>query len=228
LLVFWAIAGFLILPRLLRPVAERKLSESLHRPVTLRALSINPFALSATLEGLEVKEKGGAGRFLSFDRLAVNLEAISLFKGGPVIRELTLTKPSVALVRNEDGTYNVQDLLDEAAKPKRPEEKPLRFSVNNIRIEGGSVDFDDRPVRKKHAIRDIAIGIPFLSNIPSQVEIKTQPSFGAKVNGAAFAFHGATKPFSGTHETSLDLNIDDVDVPFYLAYAPVATPSKVI
>ena len=41
LLVFWAIAGFLILPRLLRPVAERKLSESLHRPVTLRARDIH-------------------------------------------------------------------------------------------------------------------------------------------------------------------------------------------
>jgi Domain of Unknown Function (DUF748) len=226
LLVFWAIAGFLILPRVLRPVVERKLSESLHRPVTLRALSINPFALSATLEGLEVKEKGGAGRFLSFDRLAVNLEAISLFKGGPVIRELTLTKPSVALVRNEDGTYNVQDLLDEASKPKPPEEKPLRFSVNNIRIEGGSVDFDDRPVRKKHTIRDIAIGIPFLSNIPSQVEIKTQPSFESKVNGAPIAFHGATKPFSGTHETTLDLNITDVDLPYYLAYVPFTTPSR--
>jgi uncharacterized protein involved in outer membrane biogenesis len=148
LLVFWAIAGFLILPRLLRPVVERKLSESLHRPVELRALSINPFALSATLEGLEVKEKGGAGRFFSFDRLTVNLEAISLLKGGPVTREITLRKPSVALVRNEDGTYNVQDLLNEASKPKPPEEKPLRFSLNNIRIEGGSVDFDDRPMRK--------------------------------------------------------------------------------
>src|SRR5450759_5045507 len=81
LLVLWTIAGFLVLPRLLRPVAERKLAALLHRPVMLRRLSLNPFALSATLEGLDVKEKGGAGPFFSFERLYVNLEAVSLFKG---------------------------------------------------------------------------------------------------------------------------------------------------
>jgi hypothetical protein len=226
LIVLWTVAGFLLLPGLLRPVAERKLSEALHRPVTLRKLSLNPFTLAATLEGLDVKEKGGKGPFFSFERLYVNLAAVSLLKRAPVIREVTLTKPSVALVRNEDGTYNVQDLIDEASKPKPPDEKPMRFSVNNIRVEGGSVDFDDRPVRTKHAVRDIRIGIPFLSNIPSQVDIRTQPVFEAKINGAPFALHGSTKPFSQTRETSVDLNVADLDLPHYLAYVPARTLPK--
>jgi hypothetical protein len=226
LLVLWAVAGFLVLPHFLRPVAERKLAELLHRPVTLRRLSLNPFALSATLEGLEVKEKGGGSPFISFERLYVNLEAVSLFKGGPVIRAITLTKPSFALVRNEDGTYNFQDLLDEASKPKSPNETPLRFSLNNIRVEGGSVDFDDRPKQTKHTVRDVEIGLPFLSNISSQVEIITQPVFRATVNGALFALHGKTKPFSQTREATVDLNVADMDAPYYLAYVPVATPLR--
>lgn len=226
LLVLWAAAGFLILPYFLRPFAERKLTGLLHRPVTLRRLSLNPFALSATLEGFDVKEKGGASPFFSLERLYVNLEAVSLLKGGPVIRAITLAKPSIALVRNEDSTYNFQDILDEASKPKSPEEKPFRFSVNNIRVEGGSMDFDDRPKRTKHAVRDVEIGIPFLSNIPSQVEITTRPVFKARVNGAPFALHGKTKPFSRTHETTVDFDLADLDLPFYLAYVPVATPSR--
>ena len=226
LLVLWAVAGFLVLPQVLRSFAQRKLADVLHRPVTLRRLSLNPFALSATLEGLDVKEKGGAGPFFSFARLYLNLEAASLFKGGPVIRAITLTKPSIALVRNGDGTYNCQDLIDEASKPKPPEEKPLRFSLNNIRVEGGSVDFDDRPKRTKHTVRDVRIGIPFLSNIPSQVEITTQPVFEAKVNGAPFALHGQTKPFSVTRETKMDLHVADVDLPYYLAYVPAEMPSR--
>ena len=52
-LVLWAASGFLVLPHLLRPFAERKLADVLHRPVALRRLSLNPFALSATLEGLD-------------------------------------------------------------------------------------------------------------------------------------------------------------------------------
>ena len=226
LLVVWAVAGFLVLPAILRPVAVRKLGELLHRPVTLRRLSINPFALSATLEGLEVKEKGGAGPFFSFERLYLNLQAISVLKGRPVVRAMTLVKPSLTLVRNADGGYNFQDLLDGASRPKSPDEKPLRFSLYNIRVEGGSVDFDDRPMRTKHTVRDMRIGIPFLSNTPSQVGITTQPAFEAKVNGAPFALHGQTKPFSQTHETRVDLEIADMDLPYYLAYVAGATPTR--
>ena len=224
-LAVWAVAGFLVLPPLLRPVLERKLAAQLHRPVTVRSLSINPFALSATLDGLDVKDRGGAGPFLSLERLYVNLEAVSLFRGGPVIRAITVTRPSITVVRREDGTYNFQDLLDEAA-PEKPSARPLRFSLNNIRVEQGSVDFDDRPMRTKHAVRDIAIGIPFLSNIPSKVEITTQPRFEAKVNGAPFALQGKTKPFSETRETTLDLGLKDVDLPYYLSYVPASVPWK--
>jgi hypothetical protein len=230
LFVFWAVSGFLILPRVLRPVVERKLEERLHRPATLRGLSLNPFTLSATLEGLDVKEKGGSGPFFSFESLSLNLEAASIIRGGPVIRTITLTKPAVMLVRHENGTYNVQDLLDEASTPKPgppgKDEAPLRFSLNNIRVEGGSVDFDDRPKGTTHTVRDVRIGIPFLSNIPSKVEITTQPVFEAKVNGAPISLQGTTKPFSETRETALDLNLADVDLPFYLAYVPGDLPAK--
>lgn len=226
LLVLWAAAGFLILPGLLRPVVERKLTEFLHRPATLRGLSVNPFALSATAEGLDVREKGGAGPFFSFERLYVNIEAISLLKGAPIVRAVTLTRPFVTLVRNPDGTYNVSDILDAISKPKPSKEKPLLFSVNNIRVEGGGLDFDDRPKGRRHTVRDVEIGLPFLSNIPSRVEITTAPVFQARVNGSLFAVKGNAKPFSQTRETNLDLNVADVDLPYYLAYLPSPTPVK--
>jgi uncharacterized protein involved in outer membrane biogenesis len=225
LLGLWAIVGFLVLPHFFRSVVERKLAESLHRPVSVRGLSLNPFALSATLEGLEVREKGGTGPFFSLERVYVNLEAVSLLRRAPVIREITVTKPSVHVVRNEDGAYNFQDLLDEASKGK-PAGKPFRFSLNNIRIEGGSADFDDRLKRIHHTVRNVRVGIPFLSNIPSQVDITTRPVFEARVNGAPFALHGKTKPFSPTRETTVDLDLSDVDLPYYLAYLPRAMPSK--
>jgi hypothetical protein len=228
LLVLWTAAGFIVVPSLLRPVVERRLAERLHRKVTLRDLAMNPFALSATLTGLDVRDRDGAGPFLSFERLYVNAEALSLLRGGPVLSAITLVNPSLVLVRNADGTYSFQDLIDEASKatPAKGNEKSLRFSFNNIRLEEGRVDFDDRAKRTKHTVRGLRIGIPFLSNIPSKVEITTQPVFEATVNGAPFAAHGRTKPFSKTRETTLDLNLDDVDLPFYLSYLPADTPSR--
>src|SRR5512140_3686242 len=221
----WAVLGFLVLPPVLRPVLEKRFGEVLHRPVRLHRLSLNPFTLSATLEGLDVKAKDGAGPFFSFERLHVNFEAISLLEGGPVIREVVLTKPSILVVRSEDGRYEFQDLLDEAMKPPK-KNATLRFSVNNIRVEDGSIDFDDRPKRAKHQVRGLRIGIPFLSNIASKVEISTLPSLEANVNGSSFELHGKTKPFSETRETTLDIVLHDVDLPYYLAYAP-AMPSTI-
>src|SRR5262249_57546502 len=118
-----------------------------------------------------------------------------LFQWAPVASEVTLTKPSIVLVRNQDGTYNVQDLLDEAAKPPAKDSKPLRFSLNNIEVDGGSLDFDDRPMKTRHEIRDVRLGVPFLSNIPSKVEIRTRPRFAPKVNPPPFPLPSLTNPF---------------------------------
>ncbi len=229
LLLLWAIVGFLALPRLLRPVVERKLAERLQRPVALGSLSINPFTLSATLGNLAVRDRDG-GPFFSFETLYLNLESSSIFRGGPVLSAVRVSKPSLSVVRRPDGRYSFQDLLDGASKPEPGEEgkpaKPLRFSLNNIEVFDGSVDFDDRPKQTKHTVRDLRIGIPFLSNIPSKVEITTQPAFEATVNGSPFSLHGKTKPFSETRETTLDVVFDDVDLPFYLSYLPSETPSK--
>ncbi|MBK9063660.1 MAG: DUF748 domain-containing protein [Acidobacteria bacterium] len=227
LLAFWSLVGFLLLPAILRPVVERKIGEALHRKATLREMSVNPFALSVTLKGLDVRDRDGTGPFLSFESLYVNAEVSSVFRGGPVLRAITLEKPAVHLARVTESAYSVSDLIEEYSKPKPKDDKPLRFSLNNIRVSGGSVDFDDRPKKTKHAVRDVLIGIPFLSNIPSKVEITTQPAFEAKVNGAPFVLHGKTKPFSASRETTLDLNLSDVDVPFYLAYVPADIPSKI-
>jgi hypothetical protein len=174
LLALWSLVGFLLLPAVLRPVVERKVGEALHRKATLRGLSINPFALSFTLRGLDVKDRDGTSPFLSFESLYLNVEVSSVFRRGTVLRAITLVKPAVTLVRNADNTYSVQDLVEEFSKPKPKDDKPLRFSLNNIRLEGGRIDFDDRPKTTKHEIRDLLIGIPFLSNIPSKVQITTQ------------------------------------------------------
>ena len=228
LLALWAFTGFFILPAVLRPVVERSVARALHRKATLREMSINPFALSVTLKALDVKDRDGTSPFLSFESLYVNAEASSILHGGPVLSAITLVKPSVSLARNVDGTYSVQDLIEEFSKPAPKDEKPLRFSLNNIRLEGGRIDFDDLPKKTRHTVRDLVVGIPFLSNIPSRVEITTLPVFEANVNGSPFALRGKTKPFSETRETTLDLDLKDVDLPYYLAYAPSDVPSKLL
>jgi hypothetical protein len=127
-------------------------------------------------------------------------------------------------------SYNFSDLIEkkETKPPEKEKPKPLRFSLNNIRIENGSVDFLDEPKKTKHTIRELNIGVPFLSNIPSYVERYVQPYFSAKINGTPYTLQGKTKPFADSLETTLDINIDNLDIPYYLAYFPMKMNFKIV
>ena len=96
----------------------------------------------------------------------------------------------------------------------------MRFSVNNIQVVDGGADFSDEVAQKKHAVREVNVGIPFLSNIPSQIQTFVQPGLSAVVNGTRYAVQGKTKPFADSLETTLDVNVADLDLPYYLAYVP--------
>ncbi len=254
LFFLYTIGGFFILPPYLKKLAMEKLSEQLGRRVTIDSVSLNPFALSTVIKGFEIKEDDGSTSFVSFGRLYVDLQAISLVKGFPVIREVKLEQPRIHLVRTEVNRYNFSDIMervqavDEAGAPKRPVKtfvtekmktkreasvpqqpgKPFSFSVSNIQIIDGNIEFEDRPVKSKHEITQINIAIPFISDLPAYVESFVQPSFSALVNGSPFTARGTTKVFSDSFETSFDIALKDLDIPYYLGYAPHALNVKVL
>src|SRR5215470_4816150 len=201
ILVAIAVIGFLVLPYLARPRLERALSEALARKVTIERMAVDPLALSATLTGVAITERGEGPPVLKLDELYVNAELMSLFRWAPVINELRLTRPSLHVLRNEDKSYNFSDLVEQALA--RPQGPPPRFSVSNIQIVDGSIDFDDRPEHRQHKLTELNVGIPFLSSLPSQTEIKVEPRFSARINGQAIAMTGETRPFLDTHETVL-------------------------
>jgi hypothetical protein len=223
-LVVFSVTGFFILPPILKSVLTEKLSEGLHRQVVIKQVKVNPFMLSVTVRGLLVKAKNGSDAFASFDELYLNFQSISLLKKGLIFSEIKVNKPYVNIVRNKDGSYNFSDLLE--SKPKK-EEKKSRFSLNNIQILDGSIDFFDGPKHTAHKLRDIDIKIPFISSLPYYADLYVQPSFEAKVNGAPVSFKGKTKPFLNSYETHLDVNIKNLDIPFYMEYYPFKMPFKV-
>lgn len=215
--VAWILLGFLAVPALVKGRLPPLLSAKLHRPVTLKEARFNPFTLALTLEGFAVGEREGPGTLLSFERLYANLQLASVFYRGAVLSEVVLVAPSVSVARTGPDSYSVSDLIEELSK-EEPGKEPARFSVANIRIERGTIAFDDRPAKTKHVVSDLKVGIPFVSNLPVDHELFTEPYLGAKVNGAPFALKGKTKPFAGSRETTLDIDLSDVDIPFYTGY----------
>ena len=228
--VVFTLVGFFVLPPILKSILINQLSQNLHREVTINQIKVNPYTLSITARGLLVKDRGSSETFVSCEEIYLNFQSFSALRLAVILSEIRLKQPFIKITLNQDMSYNFSDLLEkkESKPAEKGKPKPLRFSLNNIRIENGSIDFWDGPKQTKHTVRELTIGIPFLSNIPSNVERYVQPYFSAKINGTPYALQGKTKPFADSLETSLDININNLDIPYYLAYVPVKMNFKII
>ncbi len=227
-LVFFTLFGFFILPPVFKLILVKKLSENLHRQVTIQKIKINPYALTVDVKGLLVKERGSADNFASLDEIFVNLSSLSLAKRAVILEDARVVNPYFKVVRRKDKSYNFSDLLK---KPKsEPEKKtePVRFSLNNISISGGSLDFIDSPKNTTHTVRDLTITIPSLSNRLYDIEIFVQPKLAAAINGKIFFLQGKTKPFADSLQTNLDITIKDLDLAHYLPYVPMKPNFKLL
>lgn len=213
-----AVIGFLILPPLLRYGGERVLTDVLGRPTTIAEIRINPFSLVFEARGMRIEEPSGGEEALGFERLLIDLEAQSLFRLAPVLRELRLDGPRVNVVRRADGRLNWSDLLDRPASAD--EGPPPRFAINNIMIEGGAIKVRDEVAGVSHVIDSLHIGLPQVSNLASQIEQFVEPSIAAQVNGQPFALSGRTRPFADDRETHFDITLDAFDFKPLLAYLP--------
>ncbi|HOS97072.1 MAG TPA: DUF748 domain-containing protein, partial [Deltaproteobacteria bacterium] len=174
------------------------------------------------VKGFSIKDKDRSGDLASFASLMVNVQWSSLFRRAPVVREVRLDRPTVRIIRFEDNTYSFSDLLPKGPKESEKEKpEPLSFSVSNIQVTGGTVTVDDRLMHKIHTAEEISLSIPFLSNMPHLTEVFVQPAFHAVINKTPITLKGRSKPFSESLESTLTLDLKNIDVPAYLAYAPV-------
>jgi uncharacterized protein involved in outer membrane biogenesis len=219
-LLIYALLGFLILPAIVKPQAEQILAETLKRRVTIGKIAFNPFLLKAEVRDFSLMENDAA--FVRFAGLTIDLELASLWRRGPVVREVTLENPQIRVVRLSADRYNFSDLLDRPQNAPAQESGPLpRFSINNIRILGGDLIFDDRHLKSRQEISDLALAIPFVSTLPDMLDDFVEPGLSGKLNGRPFALTGKTKPFEDSRETSLSLKLDHLNLPDYVAYVPL-------
>ncbi|MDA3896366.1 MAG: DUF748 domain-containing protein [Desulfobacteraceae bacterium] len=228
-LTLYSLVGFVVIPLILESILPKKLSEALNRPVTIENIRFNPFALTAAVEGLDIKAKNATEPFVSFDELFVNIQTMSLFKLGLVVKEVRLQKPDIRLARISDAEFNFSDLIPEK-KPEQKQEskpegqkadkKPFQFSISNIAVIDGNISFWDEPVQKKHTISPVNFNLPNISNFEKDIDTYSKPLLTGNLNHAGVSIDVDTKPFHGTLETIANLSLSGLEIPYYFAYLP--------
>ena len=156
LLAFYAVAGFFILPPIVRSVAVKQLSTQLNREVSIQSIKINPFALSTTIRGLLIQETNGEP-FVSWDEVYVNFQLVSFFGKAWTFSEIRTTRPFVHAQMNRDGTFNFTDIIAKFANTNPPPAKttpakPLVLHIGRLHILGATAavaDFTPREPFKR-------------------------------------------------------------------------------
>ncbi|MGB5156966.1 DUF748 domain-containing protein [Desulfobacterium sp. N47] len=226
-ILVYTVFGFLILPSVLKSILTKKLSESLHRKVSIEKIKTNPYIISARIKGLTIKDQQDQEIFASISELYVNVQTESLLKRALVIKEISISKPYVNIKRKTSQLYNFSDLIKEDGKKPDTKKEPFRFFIGNIQVSGGRIDFMDSPKNKQHKVKDIVFAIPFISNMQKIADTFVQPYFRADINGTPLILEGRSKPFAKSLETVFNINLKGIDIPHYIEYMPEEIKVKV-
>ncbi|KWD07953.1 AsmA family protein [Burkholderia ubonensis] len=226
-LVLFGLLGFFAAPPLIRHIAEQQLSRQLDRPATIQRIALNPYTLNLEADGIHLGERGGQGDFIDIGKLVVRPSWTSLFRGAPIVNEIRVDAPRFHVVRHDAQRFNFTDLIEKFSTPSKPEGKPTHFSVSNIQINDGRIDFDDRLLNEKHVVDDWTLGIPYIATLPSKTDIFVQPKLRLRLDGSPIAIEGRTKPFAQSRESEIALKFDKLDVPQLISYVPAKLPVAV-
>lgn len=225
-IIFIGLFGYFALPGIIKSQAEQLISKKLNRHTTIGQVEVNPYAMRLTLRDVKMMEPEGDVKFAGFEALTVNLSIQSLFRFAPVVEQLQVSAPYVHLVRKDDTHYNIDDII-ELINSQPPSPEPARFSVFNIEIDKGHIEFDDRPAKTLHKVTDLKIGVPFVSSLHSKIDVFVEPLLSANVNDTPLLIKGKTLPFADPVQAVVELNLDNLDLTSYLKYIPGTPHFKV-
>ena len=104
--VAYSVIGFFIAPPIVRWVLVGQLKEKLHRDASVRKVRLNPYALSVTIDGLQINERNSTNRFVGWEKLYVNLQIASVFQRVIVLREVSLSNAFAHVSLQRDQSLN--------------------------------------------------------------------------------------------------------------------------
>jgi len=202
---FWLIAaflaytlsGFFLAPLLVEKLAVDYARDGMGRDLALQRVRINPFALSAEIEGLDLRDPDGETLF-ALDGLRIDFQSSSLFRWAWTFREIRFEGPYVLYERFEPGDDRLSRLLadmERLAPEPAPEPEPdaglPRLLIDDLQIVAGRATARDHAPRTPVALEagPVSVEVRQLNTLPDRegrqrVEVRLE-------DGAAVIWQGS-------------------------------------
>jgi len=147
LVLLYAIAGFVVAPAIIKSYIPDIVADHLNLQAEVNEVRINPFLLTLTLRGLEVKDPAGE-HLAGLKELFVDFQLASIYKRAFIFRDIRLTGPEGVVSILPDGKLNLAVLLENLPESSNSENNPSPelppVLVERIQIDQGRLKFSDR------------------------------------------------------------------------------------
>jgi hypothetical protein len=181
LVALYALAGFVLAPRILRSALMEDIPKTLAATPTVGEIRVNPFLFQLEIKDFSLAAPSGE-RLLGFGRLFVDFELSSIWHRAYSFAGIDIDAPSVNAVVAHDGILNLSQL-----KPKTPPAKPQEktaplpaIRIGAFNVNRGLVAYEDHSRPSEFAARLEPINFSLVN-------------FTTGAEGGRFTFSGSTK-----------------------------------
>lgn len=186
LLAVYALAGFWLVPQLIRHQLPRFGQTELQRQLSIGEVRFNPFTLRLETKDLKLSESDGAPLF-AVGGLAAEMQWRSIVRRAWSFADIRVTAPAASLFIAPDGRFNIAQLLD--TLDRRPHDKSAdngmpRVIVEQFTLEQGKVEMHDRRAGYDNTFAPIDFALSHFSTLPEQNDTHTftaQSTRGGKI-----------------------------------------------
>jgi hypothetical protein len=181
----YALAGFVIAPKLLRSKLLEEIPKTLNVTPTVGEIHINPFLFKLDLKNFALATPDGR-KLLGFDRLFVDFDLSSLWHRAYTFNRIELDAPVLNASVAPDGVINLMALKPKPSPPAVGGKPPTKneplpaVRIASFKVTSGSLSYEDRSRPTAFAAR----------LEPITFELK---DFTTGVAGGLFTFTGASK-----------------------------------
>ena len=227
------LSSMVIVPWQVKKQGSHWIAENTDRSLTIEKVYFNPFTLTVEISGTKLTEQNNDQPFVAFKRLMFSISPKSIIKQAVILHRIELDDLFVNIEILGEEEFNFSDFTrlenKDSETDTADESEPLYFSLNNIILTNGSINFTDQTSTDKtqHQIRQLLLNIPVIGNIPYLVENYVEPKLSMLLNDAEVKVTGELKPFKDSHETKLFLNFTGVDLAYYAHHSPVSLPLEI-
>jgi Domain of Unknown Function (DUF748) len=181
LVALYALAGFVLAPRLLRSALLEDIPKTLGVTPTVGEIRVNPFLFRLEIRDFSLAGPNGE-KLVGFRRLFVEFELSSIWHRAYSFANIDIDAPAVNAVVARDGRLNLLEMSPKAAPAKAQEKKtPLpAFLIGSFKVSNGVVTYEDRSRPSAFAARLDPINFELVR-------------FTTGGDGGRFTFNGSSK-----------------------------------